>query len=69
MGVLIGIMIVREVGLPLPLFFQWDDIEFGYRARAHGFPTVALPGAGIWHADEVERLGRVGTATSTCATG
>ncbi|QJY45618.1 glycosyltransferase [Pseudonocardia broussonetiae] len=43
--------IVRAIGYPLPLFFQWDDIEFGYRARAHGFPTVALPGAGVWHAD------------------
>ena len=42
---------MREIGYPLPLFFQWDDIEFGYRARAHGFPTVALPGAGVWHAD------------------
>ncbi|MEJ3651992.1 glycosyltransferase [Actinomycetes bacterium KLBMP 9759] len=43
--------IVRTIGYPLPLFFQWDDIEFGYRARAAGFPTVALPGAGVWHAD------------------
>jgi len=42
---------VRAIGYPLPLFFQWDDVEFGYRARAHGFPTVALPGAGVWHAD------------------
>jgi galactofuranosylgalactofuranosylrhamnosyl-N-acetylglucosaminyl-diphospho-decaprenol beta-1,5/1,6-galactofuranosyltransferase len=48
---LIPAAVVREIGLPLPLFFQWDDIEFGYRARAHGFATVALPGAGIWHAD------------------
>ncbi len=48
---LIPAEIVRRVGYPLPLFFQWDDIEFGYRARAHGFPTVALPGAGVWHAD------------------
>lgn len=48
---LIPAAIVREIGYPLPLFFQWDDIEFGYRARAHGFPTVALPGAGVWHAD------------------
>ncbi|NMI01552.1 glycosyltransferase [Pseudonocardia acidicola] len=48
---LIPAEIVRAVGYPLPLFFQWDDIEFGYRARAHGFPTVALPGAGVWHAD------------------
>ncbi len=48
---LIPAAIVREIGYPLPLFFQWDDVEFGYRARAHGFPTVALPGAGVWHAD------------------
>jgi galactofuranosylgalactofuranosylrhamnosyl-N-acetylglucosaminyl-diphospho-decaprenol beta-1,5/1,6-galactofuranosyltransferase len=48
---LIPAEIVRAIGYPLPLFFQWDDVEFGYRARAHGFPTVALPGAGVWHAD------------------
>ncbi|MDN5860893.1 MAG: glycosyltransferase, partial [Pseudonocardia sp.] len=48
---LIPAEIVREIGYPLPLFFQWDDIEFGYRAREHGYPTVALPGAGVWHAD------------------
>ena len=48
---LIPAAVVRAIGYPLPLFFQWDDIEFGYRARAHGFPTVALPGAGVWHAD------------------
>lgn len=48
---LIPAAVVRQIGYPLPLFFQWDDIEFGYRARAHGFATVALPGAGVWHAD------------------
>ena len=48
---LVPATIIRAVGYPLPLFFQWDDIEFGYRARDHGFPTVALPGAGVWHAD------------------
>ncbi|MBN9109901.1 MAG: glycosyltransferase [Pseudonocardia sp.] len=48
---LIPAEIVGAIGYPLPLFFQWDDIEFGYRARQQGFPTVALPGAGVWHAD------------------
>ncbi|QFZ16176.1 glycosyltransferase [Saccharothrix syringae] len=43
--------IVKAIGYPLPMFFQWDDIEYGYRARAHGFATVTLPGAGVWHAD------------------
>ncbi len=48
---LIPAPIVRAIGYPLPLFFQWDDVEFGYRAREHGYPTVSLPGAGVWHAD------------------
>jgi galactofuranosylgalactofuranosylrhamnosyl-N-acetylglucosaminyl-diphospho-decaprenol beta-1,5/1,6-galactofuranosyltransferase len=43
--------VVEAVGYPLPLFFQWDDIEYGLRAAAAGFPTVTLPGAGVWHAD------------------
>jgi galactofuranosylgalactofuranosylrhamnosyl-N-acetylglucosaminyl-diphospho-decaprenol beta-1,5/1,6-galactofuranosyltransferase len=43
--------IVAEIGLPLPVFFQWDDIEYGFRARAAGYATVTLPGAGVWHAD------------------
>jgi galactofuranosylgalactofuranosylrhamnosyl-N-acetylglucosaminyl-diphospho-decaprenol beta-1,5/1,6-galactofuranosyltransferase len=48
---LIPAEVVATVGLPLPLFFQWDDVEYGYRARAAGFATVTLPGAGLWHAD------------------
>jgi galactofuranosylgalactofuranosylrhamnosyl-N-acetylglucosaminyl-diphospho-decaprenol beta-1,5/1,6-galactofuranosyltransferase len=48
---LIPAEVVDAVGLPLPVFFQWDDVEFGYRARANGFATVTLPGAGLWHAD------------------
>jgi galactofuranosylgalactofuranosylrhamnosyl-N-acetylglucosaminyl-diphospho-decaprenol beta-1,5/1,6-galactofuranosyltransferase len=48
---LIPAAVVRAIGYPLPLFLQWDDIEYGYRARDHGFPTVSLPGAGVWHAD------------------
>ncbi|MHC1561852.1 glycosyltransferase [Actinomycetospora sp. C-140] len=43
--------LVHRAGYPLPLFFQWDDVEYCYRARAHGVPTVTLPGAGVWHAD------------------
>ncbi|MGH3936533.1 MAG: glycosyltransferase [Pseudonocardiaceae bacterium] len=48
---LIPAEVVAAIGYPLPLFFQWDDIEYGLRARAHGYPTVTLPGAGVWHAD------------------
>jgi hypothetical protein len=38
-----------EVGLALPLFLKWDDVELALRAGAAGFPTVALPGASVWH--------------------
>nr|WP_037306117.1 glycosyltransferase [Amycolatopsis orientalis] len=48
---LIPQQVVAEIGYPLPVFFQWDDIEYGLRARAAGHPTVTLPGAGVWHAD------------------
>ncbi|HET6499442.1 MAG TPA: glycosyltransferase [Amycolatopsis sp.] len=48
---LIPYEVVKAIGYPLPFFFQWDDAEYSYRARGHGFPTVTLPGAGVWHAD------------------
>ncbi|QCQ93234.1 glycosyltransferase [Rhodococcus sp. SGAir0479] len=42
---------VRRVALPLPVFFQWDDVEYGLRCGRAGIPTVTLPGAAVWHAD------------------
>ncbi|HET9138252.1 glycosyltransferase [Actinophytocola sp.] len=48
---LIPAEVVDRIGLPLPMFFQWDDIEYGIRAGGHGFATVTLPGAAVWHAD------------------
>jgi galactofuranosylgalactofuranosylrhamnosyl-N-acetylglucosaminyl-diphospho-decaprenol beta-1,5/1,6-galactofuranosyltransferase len=48
---LIPSALVEAVGYPLPFFFQWDDVEYGYRARQHGYATVTVPGAGLWHAD------------------
>ncbi|HEX4223296.1 MAG TPA: glycosyltransferase [Pseudonocardiaceae bacterium] len=48
---LIPAEIVQAIGYPMPFFFQWDDIEYGYRAHEHGFASVSLPGAGVWHAD------------------
>jgi galactofuranosylgalactofuranosylrhamnosyl-N-acetylglucosaminyl-diphospho-decaprenol beta-1,5/1,6-galactofuranosyltransferase len=48
---LIPYEVVQAIGYPMPFFFQWDDAEYSYRARARGFPTVTLPGAGVWHAD------------------
>jgi galactofuranosylgalactofuranosylrhamnosyl-N-acetylglucosaminyl-diphospho-decaprenol beta-1,5/1,6-galactofuranosyltransferase len=48
---LIPAAVVERIGLPLPVFFQWDDIEYGTRAGQHGIPTVTLPGSAVWHAD------------------
>jgi galactofuranosylgalactofuranosylrhamnosyl-N-acetylglucosaminyl-diphospho-decaprenol beta-1,5/1,6-galactofuranosyltransferase len=48
---LIPAEVVAAVGYPMPFFFQWDDVEFGYRARARGHATVTLPGAAVWHHD------------------
>lgn len=42
---------IDAVGLPMPYFIKWDDIEYGVRCRRAGFPTVTLPNAGVWHAD------------------
>jgi galactofuranosylgalactofuranosylrhamnosyl-N-acetylglucosaminyl-diphospho-decaprenol beta-1,5/1,6-galactofuranosyltransferase len=41
--------VAEEIGQPLPLFLKWDDVEYGLRARDHGYSTVTLPGAAVWH--------------------
>lgn len=46
---LIPVSLIREAGLSLPLFLKGDDVEFGRRARAHGVPTVSIPGIALWH--------------------
>ena len=46
---LIPRQVAEEMGQPLPLFIKWDDVEYGLRARAAGYPTVTMPGAAIWH--------------------
>ncbi|MRH86101.1 glycosyltransferase [Nocardia sp. SYP-A9097] len=48
---LIPAEVVKKIGLPVPIFFQWDDVEYGLRARENGFVTVTLPNAAVWHAD------------------
>lgn len=40
---------LESVGLSLPLFLKWDDIEFAIRAGHAGFPTVSLFGVAVWH--------------------
>ncbi|MDH6282203.1 glycosyltransferase [Prescottella agglutinans] len=41
--------VAEEIGQPLPLFIKWDDVEYGLRAKAAGYPTVTMPGTAIWH--------------------
>ncbi|HEU4361318.1 MAG TPA: glycosyltransferase [Mycobacterium sp.] len=42
-------VVAEELGQPVPSFIKWDDAEYGLRAGEHGYPTVTLPGAAIWH--------------------
>ncbi|WP_119726960.1 glycosyltransferase [Thermomonospora amylolytica] len=46
---LIPVEVIRKIGLSLPFFIKWDDIEYGLRAKEAGVPTVTLPGAAVWH--------------------
>ena len=40
---------VMELGLPLPIFFQMDDVEYSLRLREHGYTTAELNGICVWH--------------------
>ena len=40
---------LEQIGLSLPIFIKWDDLEFGLRAKAAGVPTITFPGAAVWH--------------------
>lgn len=57
---LIPTTVIREIGLSLPLFIKWDDSEYGLRAKAHGFPTVSLPGSAVWHVSWIDKDDLVG---------
>jgi galactofuranosylgalactofuranosylrhamnosyl-N-acetylglucosaminyl-diphospho-decaprenol beta-1,5/1,6-galactofuranosyltransferase len=57
---LIPTEVIRRIGLSLPVFIKWDDAEYGLRARAHGFPTVSLPGAAVWHVSWADKDDLVG---------
>lgn len=46
---LIPVSVLRKIGLSLPVFIKFDDIEFGLRAKNAGYPTVGLPGVAVWH--------------------
>ncbi|MCU1444913.1 glycosyltransferase [Cryobacterium sp.] len=52
---LIPVEVIREIGLSLPVFIKWDDAEFSLRASEHGYSTVSLPGAAVWHVSWVDK--------------
>ena len=47
--------VIEEIGLSLPVFIKWDDSEYSLRARAHGYPTISLPGSATWHASWIDK--------------
>lgn len=47
--------VIQEIGLSLPAFIKWDDAEYALRAREHGYPTVSLPGAALWHVSWLDK--------------
>lgn len=57
---LIPTKVIREVGLSLPIFIKWDDVEFGLRAKKAGYHTVSLPGAAVWHVSWIDKDDLVG---------
>ena len=57
---LIPTRIIREIGLSLPVFIKWDDAEYALRAKEHGYPTVSMPGAAVWHVSWIDKDDLVG---------
>lgn len=51
--------VIAEIGASVPMFIKWDDAEFGLRALAAGFPTVALPGVALWHLSWLDKIDTV----------
>lgn len=46
---LIPVEVMKKIGYAMPVFIKYDDMEYCYRARANGYPTISLPGVAIWH--------------------
>jgi len=48
-NMLTSVELVRHLGLPEDFFLHYDDVEFSLRARAAGYPVLAVPAAVFWH--------------------
>lgn len=46
---LIPVEVLKKIGYAMPVFIKYDDVEYCYRARKNGFPTISLPGVALWH--------------------
>jgi galactofuranosylgalactofuranosylrhamnosyl-N-acetylglucosaminyl-diphospho-decaprenol beta-1,5/1,6-galactofuranosyltransferase len=40
---------VRRIGLPLPLFINFDDVEYGLRLAQDQVRLATMPGIALWH--------------------
>lgn len=40
---------MEKAGLPMPCFIRGDDVEYGYRLKRAGWPTLGWPGLAVWH--------------------
>ncbi|MEJ2459358.1 MAG: glycosyltransferase [Novosphingobium sp.] len=40
---------LEKAGLPMPCFIRGDDVEYGYRLKRAGWPTLGWPGLAVWH--------------------
>ncbi|WP_444914144.1 glycosyltransferase family 2 protein [Microbulbifer sp. TRSA007] len=38
-----------ELGLPIPVFLKWDDVEFSIRASKRKVKIIDFNGIGVWH--------------------
>lgn len=49
-SVLLRARALREAGLlDERFFFQWEDVELGFRLRRAGWGVAVVPGAKVWH--------------------
>ncbi len=42
-------IMAEKIGLPIPVFFQIDDIEYSLRLRENNYKTADLNGICVWH--------------------
>ncbi|WHI46640.1 glycosyltransferase [Microbulbifer sp. JMSA004] len=39
----------KHLGLPIPVFLKWDDVEYSLRAIENGIKIIDMNGIGVWH--------------------